>query len=136
MLCLWHCGSQRKHWAAFHALGCCRLPLSQAQPNHKSSLPGELEALTLALCFSILALPPAKKEIQARAAMGLGPQELFLFGFDFPESSLSKFISFLPFESFPSQVQDSAMSHFVVAGVATLLGARIQHFMMVRAASK
>jgi hypothetical protein len=49
--CLWHQGSSRKHWAAFHALDGCGLPLSPAQPNHKSSLPGELAALTPALCL-------------------------------------------------------------------------------------
>lgn len=53
---LWHSGSSRKHWAAFHTLDCCRLPLSPIQPNHKSSLPGELAALTPALCFPHLGL--------------------------------------------------------------------------------
>lgn len=54
--CPWHCDSSRKHWAAFQTLDGCRLPLSPTQPNHKSSLPGELAALTPALCFPRLGL--------------------------------------------------------------------------------
>lgn len=42
----------KKHWAAFHTLDRCRLPLSTAQPNDKSRLPGELAAMTPALHFA------------------------------------------------------------------------------------
>lgn len=68
--CLWHCGSSRKHWAAFHTLDGCRLALSPAQPNHKSGLPGELAALTRPCASAVLASPHAKTGIQARAAEG------------------------------------------------------------------
>lgn len=81
---LWHRGSSKKHWAAFHALDGCRLRLSSAQPNHKSSLPGEPAALTPALCLSTLALPHANKQRKEGLGVHLG----------FPECSLSRAFSF------------------------------------------
>lgn len=55
--------------AAFHILDRCRLPLSPAQPNDKSRLPGELAALTPALCSS-LPPPPCWPHLMPRWGSG------------------------------------------------------------------
>lgn len=106
----------KKHWAAFHALNRYRLPLSPAQPNDKSRLPGELAALTPALYFPTLGLASCQDgdpgtgssrrdrawswaHGDAGACPGLASQNVLQSDF-----------LFLPFESFPPPVRYSTMS--------------------------
>lgn len=116
--CLWHCGFSRKYWAAFQTLNCCRLPLFPEQPNHKSSLPGELAALTPALCFPCLGLAScqdgdagtsSRREDSAGswATWTEDPVTVWLSRMFFVQIFL-----FLPLKSFPPPAKDSTMGFY------------------------
>lgn len=111
--CLWHRGASRKHWAAFHPVDRCRLPLSPAQPNHKSRLPGEPAALTPALCMLRLGLAscqdgdPGTSSSRRDCARSWAHRDAgSCLGLAF-QNVLHPRFPFLPSEPFPP-VQDSA----------------------------